>query len=52
VELREAEALGVLDDHQGRLGHVDSDLDDRRRDEDRPAARREVGERGRALRRR
>ena len=34
MELGEAEALGVLDDHDRRLGHVDADLDDRGRDED------------------
>ena len=33
VELREAEALGVLDDHHRGVRHVDADLDDRRRDE-------------------
>ena len=27
VQLREAEALGVLDHHDGRLRHVDADLD-------------------------
>ena len=31
VQLREAEALGVLDHHQRRVGHVDADLDHRRR---------------------
>src|SRR5512147_40821 len=30
MELCEAEALGVLDDHQGRVGNVDPDLDHRR----------------------
>ena len=29
MELREAEALGVLDHHHGRLRHVDADLDHR-----------------------
>ena len=33
VELREAEALGVLDEHDRGVRHVDADLDDRRRDE-------------------
>ncbi len=33
VQLRQAHALGVLDDHQRRVRHVDTDLDDRRRDE-------------------
>jgi hypothetical protein len=28
VELGEAEALGVLDDDDGGVGHVDADLDD------------------------
>jgi hypothetical protein len=28
VELREAEPLGVLDDHDGRVRHVDADFDD------------------------
>ena len=34
VELRQAEALGVLDDDHGRVRHVDADLDDRGRDQD------------------
>ena len=34
VELGEAEALGVLDDHDGRVGHVDADLDHGGGDED------------------
>ena len=34
VELRQPEALGVLDHHHRRVGHVDADLDHRRRDED------------------
>ena len=34
MELREAEPLGVLDDHDRGLGHVDADLDDRGRDQD------------------
>ena len=33
VQLREAEALGVLHQHHGRVRHVDADLDHRRRDE-------------------
>ena len=33
VELREAEALGALDDHDGRVGHVDADLDEAGGDE-------------------
>ena len=33
VQLREAEALGVLDDHHRGRRHVDPDLDDRRRDQ-------------------
>ena len=28
VQRRKAEALGVLDDHDGGVGHVDADLDD------------------------
>ena len=35
VELGEAEALGVLDDHQRGVGDVDADLDHRRRDQHR-----------------
>ena len=34
VQLGDAEAVGALDHHHRRLGHVDADLDDRRRDED------------------
>ena len=33
VELREAEAVGLLDDHDRRVRDVDADLDHRRRDE-------------------
>ena len=33
VQLRDPEALGVLDQHHGRVRHVDPDLDHRRRDE-------------------
>ena len=34
VDLREAEALGVLDHHHGRLRHVDADLDHRGGDQE------------------
>ena len=40
VELREPEALGVLDDHHRRVGHVDAHLDHRRRHEHVDLARR------------
>ena len=33
VELREAEAFGVLDEHEVGVFHVDADLDDRRGDQ-------------------
>ena len=33
VQLRDAEPVGVDDDHRARVRHVDADLDDRRRDE-------------------
>jgi len=33
MQLRESEALGMLDDHHRRVRHVDADLDHRRRDE-------------------
>ena len=33
VQLRDPEALGVLDQHHGRVGHVDADLDHGRRDQ-------------------
>jgi hypothetical protein len=33
VQLRQAEALGVLDDHERRIGHVDAHLDHGRRDQ-------------------
>jgi len=33
MELREPVTLGVLDQHHGRVGDIDADLDDRRRDE-------------------
>ena len=33
MELRQAEALGVLDDHHGGVRHVDADLDDGGRDQ-------------------
>ena len=41
VQLGDPEALGVLDQHHGRVGHVDPDLDHRRRDEHVGLARRE-----------
>src|SRR5438093_4051494 len=44
VQLREAEALRVLDDHERRLRHIDADLDDRRRDQDADPSRREIVE--------
>ena len=34
VQLRQAEPLRMLDDHDGGVGHVDPDFDDGRRDED------------------
>src|SRR5262245_41219650 len=34
MELRETEALSVLDQHDGRVGHIDADLDHGRRHED------------------
>ena len=34
VQLREAEALGVLDDHDGGVGNVDADFDDGGGDQD------------------
>ena len=34
VQLREAEALGMLDHHHGRLRHVDADLDHRGGDQE------------------
>ncbi len=34
MELGEAEALGVLDDHDGGVGDVDADFDDGSGDED------------------
>jgi len=40
VELRETEAVGLLDDHHRRVRDVDADLDHRRRDEARRARRR------------
>ena len=45
MQLREAEALGVLDHHDVGVGHVDADFDDRRRDEDLDRAFREGGHR-------
>ena len=41
VQLGDAEALGVLDQHDGRVGHVDADLDHGRGDEHVGAAGRE-----------
>jgi hypothetical protein len=35
VKLGEAEAVGTLDDHQRRIGHVDADFDHGRGDQDR-----------------
>src|SRR5499433_1196058 len=34
MQLREAEALGMLDEHHGGVGHVDADLNDRGGDEE------------------
>ena len=42
MELGEAEALGVLDDHDAGIRHVDADLDDGRRDEQLDLVRIEV----------
>ena len=42
VELGEAEAVGLLHDHDRRVRHVDADLDHRRRDEHVDLARLEV----------
>ena len=39
VQLREPHALGILDDHQARVRHVDADLDHRGRDQQADAAR-------------
>ena len=39
VQLRQAEALGMLDDHDRGVRHVDADLDDGGRDQDRQRAR-------------
>ena len=41
VELCEAEAFGAFDDHEGRVGDIDADLDDGRGDEYSQLARRE-----------
>src|SRR6476620_6787376 len=38
MELSEAKALGILDDHHARLRHIDPDFDDRRRNENRDLA--------------
>ena len=45
MELREPEALGVLDEHHARVRHVDADLDDGRGDEHVHLPRREGGHR-------
>ena len=45
MKLREPEALGMLDHHDGRLRHVDADLDHRGGDQElasRPAAKRAI----------
>ena len=42
MQLRQAELLGVEDHHEGRLGHVDPDLDDGRCHEERGAPTGEV----------
>ena len=42
MELGEAEALGVLDDHDAGVRHVDADFDDGRRDEQLDPVRVEV----------
>ena len=39
VQLRQPEALGVLDEHDGGVGDVDADFDDRRRDQNLDLAR-------------
>jgi len=46
MQLREAEALCVLDDHQARIRHVDTHFDHRRRDEHLGLAGREARHRG------
>ena len=43
MELRQPEAVGLLDDHDRRVRDVDADLDHRRRDEDVELARLELG---------
>ena len=43
MQLRDAEAVGVEDDHGARVGHVDPDLDDGRGDEHVELARGETG---------
>ena len=42
MELGKSEALGTLDDHQRRIGHIDADLDHRRGDEHGQLAGREA----------
>ena len=49
MQLREAEAVGVLDHHRGRVRDVDADLDHGRRDEHVHLGGRERAHRGRAL---
>ena len=49
VQLADAVALGVLDQHHGRVGHVDADLDHRRRDQHVGVAGGERLHRGRLL---
>ena len=46
VQLRKAEALGMLDHHDGRLRHVDADLDHGGGDQELRFARRETRHRG------
>ena len=46
MDLREAEALGVLDHHHGRFRHIDADLDHRGGDEQPRLARGEARHRG------
>ena len=43
VKLRQTEPVGILDDHDGGIGDVDSDFDDRRGYEDVDLARPEAG---------
>ena len=50
MQLREAEAVGLLDDHHRRVRNVDADLDHRRRDEHVELARLEARPSGRGAR--